>query len=215
MEKSSQMEVILHRINTSKQLRKVSKSKGIEVDIRYHENELILHHDPLHHHENPKPEKFEDFLKSWGHNGVMILNLKSEGLEDECIRLMNQYKAEKWFFLDMSMPYFAKYAELAAGNSIEGFGPDNLAVRFSEREAVEYALKFKGKAGWVWVDCFTYMPLDKEIYRVLKTNGFKTCLVSPELQKHDIARIGEFKKILSNHDISLDAVCTKHPDLWM
>lgn len=208
------MEVILHRINTSDKLKDASKNMGIEIDIRYHENDLILHHDPFHHHENKKPEKFEEFLKSWGHKGIMILNLKSEGLEDECIRLMNQYKIKKWFFLDMSMPYFVRYAELAAANSIEGFGPDNLAVRFSEKEAIEYALKFRSKAGWVWVDCFTYMPLDKEISQLLKSNGFKTCLVSPELQKHDPAHIEKFKEILKTQGISLDAVCTKYPDLW-
>jgi hypothetical protein len=202
---------INHRINTIKQLEKVPTQNGIELDIRYHENEFVMHHDPFHHHEN-NPEKFEDLLKAWKHAGPMILNIKTEGVEQACIDLMNKYKITNWFFLDLSMPFFAIYAERAKNNEISGFSQDNLAVRYSEREPIEYALAFEGKAKWVWVDCFTYLPIDKEVYSKLKNAGFKICLVSPELQKHSMTRIEEFKKQLEGMDI--DAVCTKRPDLW-
>ena len=46
----------------------------------------------------------------------------------------------------------------------------------------------------------------------LKQAGFKICLVSPELQKHPLDRISEFKEQTIGMDI--DAVCTKRPDLW-
>ena len=208
------MQKIYHRINTPAQLSEVPTHAGIELDIRYHENQLVLHHDPFRHHEEPAPIAFEEFLKSWQHQGTMILNIKTEGVEQECLRLMEKYKIQNWFFLDLSMPYFALYAEHAANKTFLNFSPDNLAVRFSEREALEYALGFKGKARWVWVDCFTHMPLTAENARALKTAGFQICLVSPELQKHDISRISEFKQQLQKDQIHIDAVCTKHPDLW-
>jgi hypothetical protein len=46
------MQIISHRINTIKDLKNVDHSYGIEVDIRYHNNDIILHHDPFHCQEN-------------------------------------------------------------------------------------------------------------------------------------------------------------------
>ncbi len=203
---------INHRINTISLLSNVPEENGLELDVRYHKNELILHHDPFYHHESPEPEKFENVLKAWKHKGPMILNVKTEGIEKECIRLMNKYTVKSWFFLDLSMPYFALYAEDAINNNIEGFTPENLSVRFSEREALEYALGFAQKAKWVWVDCFSKLPLDDDSYSKLKEAGFKICVVSPELQKHSAAKINEFKEQLVNKEI--DAVCTKRTDIW-
>ena len=54
--------IIAHRINTISQLNLVPKDFGIEVDIRYHEDDLILHHDPFSHHKSQMPEKFSEFL---------------------------------------------------------------------------------------------------------------------------------------------------------
>ena len=204
---------INHRINTIEALAKVPIENGIELDIRYHENTLILHHDPFGHHET-KPEVFEELCKKWtnAHNSPMILNIKTEGIERACIDLMNKYNIKNWFFLDMSMPYFAAYAERASKDEIAGFRPDNLAVRFSEREPIEYALSFADKARWVWVDCFTHVPMDRNIYNMIKSAGFKICLVSPELQKHPTSLIKDFQDQYG--DLDIDAVCTKHPDLW-
>ena len=38
------------------------------------------------------------------------------------------------------------------------------------------------------------------------------CIVSPELHKHSLNKIQEFKEVISEMDI--DAVCTKRPDFW-
>ena len=42
---------INHRINTIEDLQQVPLINGVELDIRYHQNDLVLHHDPFHHHE--------------------------------------------------------------------------------------------------------------------------------------------------------------------
>ena len=136
---------IHHRINLISDLKKVPPENGIELDIRYHENHLILHHEPFHHHENA-PEKFEDLLSHWQHQGPMILNIKTEGVEDICIRLMEKYHITNWFFLDLSMPYFVSYAEYASQGKWQNFTPHHLAVRFSEYEPIEYALAFRWKS---------------------------------------------------------------------
>jgi len=209
------MNVISHRINTVEDLKDVDFSYGIEIDVRYHNNDLILHHNPFSHHEN-LPEKFEDLLAKYvnNHKGTMILNVKTEGIELQCVNLMKEYNYRNWFFLDLSMPYFVAYSNKAISGEIEGFTPDNLAVRFSEFEPIEYALSFKDKVKWVWIDCFTKMPLNKENYQILKDANFKLCLAAPELQKHKIERTYEFQKNLQDNSIGLDAVCTKKPELW-
>ena len=149
------MELISHRINSIECLKNVKSSFGIEVDIRYHNNNLILGHEPFFHHKN-NPQKFEDLLIEYikNHSGKIILNVKTEGIEMECIKIMKKYSYENWFFLDISMPYFVKYANKAYLSKIKNFTANNLAVRFSDLEPIEYALSFKDKVKWVWVDYF-------------------------------------------------------------
>ena len=205
------MRFINHRINTVTDLDSVPFENGIELDVRYHNDELILHHDPFQHHKN-NPEKLDHFLEKWKHNGPLIINIKTEGIEEECISMMNSYEIKNWFFLDMSMPFLVKYSLLTqSANPI--LSPENLAVRFSEFEPLEYALSFTGKAGWVWIDCFNELPLTNEIYKQLKQSGFKICLVSPELQGHSLEQIPVFKDLIQ--DMEIDAICTKRQDLWV
>ena len=205
------MKYINHRVNTIADLKKVPVTNGAEVDVRYHENDLILHHDPFLHHVN-RPTSLRAFVKHWQHAGPLILNLKSEGIEDVCIKLMDEFSIKDWFFLDMSMPFFVQYANKAKNQVIENFSSENLAVRYSEFEPIEYALAFEGKVKWVWVDCFTQLPLDINVVKTLHQSGFKICLVSPELQKHSCSKISEIKNLTSK--FSIDAVCTKFPNLW-
>ena len=161
------MQIIHHRINSLEQLNNIPHADGAEIDIRYHDNDLILHHDPFHHHED-KSVSLECFLQNWDHEATLILNLKSEGIEKKCIELMSFYKIQNWFFLDMSMPFFVKYSFLSVDKNFTDFDYHNLAVRFSDHEPMEYALSFQGKVKWVWVDSFKDFPLSMSKYKMLK-----------------------------------------------
>lgn len=205
------MILIKHRVNTLEELKKVKYGEGAEIDVRYHEDRLILHHDPFSHHEN-NCLLLEEFLSNWKSHGPIILNIKTEGIEQECISLMNRFNLLNWFFLDLSMPYFVKYSNLASKKEISGFSKKNLAVRFSEHEPLEYALSFSNKSDWIWVDCFSHLPLNKDSYISIKQANFKICLVSPELQGHSKENIKEFKSRMLKMEI--EAVCTKFPELW-
>ena len=59
------MKFIQHRVNTLQALCEVPRSCGAEIDIRYHRNDLVLHHDPFQHHETT-PLLFEDFFAALG-----------------------------------------------------------------------------------------------------------------------------------------------------
>lgn len=206
------MKLVQHRINTMAGLRTVDPCHGAEVDVRYHCDDLVLHHDPYGHHRET-PELLESWLAEWRHDGPLILNVKTEGVERECIAMMRRHRVREWFFLDLSPPYLVRYGLLAQAGRIEGFGPRNIAVRVSEYEPVDMALGFAGRAGWIWADCFTRMPLDHAAAARLRSAGFRICVVSPELQKHDPGRIAEFRHQLAG--IAPDAVCTKHPGSWV
>lgn len=205
------MIIIKHRVNTLQDLKKLESDQGAEIDVRYHEDQLVLHHDPFSHHKN-ECLVFEEFLSNWKAEGPLILNIKTEGIENTCIALMNEFKVPNWFFLDLSMPYFVKFSNFALQKKIEGFSKKNLAVRFSEYEPLEYALSFSNKAEWIWVDCFSFLPLNEEIYDKIKQGNFKICLVSPELQGLKKEKIIDF--LSQVNDMEIEAVCTKYPELW-
>lgn len=187
------MEFIAHRINTVEELKNVPKEYGVEIDVRDFGDRLILQHDPF-----KDGEDFEDYLKHYNH-GIMILNIKSERIEYRVLELIQKYEIEKYFFLDSSFPMIYNLSK--EGNK-------NIALRFSEFEGIDTILNLRNKVEWIWVDCFTVLPINYEIFAILKENGFNICLVSPELQGQD-EKIELYKKYLNDNNIIFDAICTK------
>jgi len=195
------MHRILHRINTKDALLKIPKEFGVEVDIRTRGEKLIMHHDPFQDGEN-----FEDWLKVYQH-GVLILNVKEEGLEGRLIGLMDRYNINDYFFLDQSFPFLIKTSNI---------NEKRCAVRVSEFESINTAIALANKVDWIWVDCFTHFPLTANQANKLQTElNFKLCFVSPELQgRVDTEHVKEFIQGIKSLGIKGDAVCTKYPELW-
>ena len=68
---------------------------------------------------------------------------------------------------------------------------------------------------WVWVDCFTKFPLDREAASQLKANGFELCIVSPELQgRMELSDTSIIVSAMADAGVVPDAVCTKFPERW-
>ncbi len=195
------MHRILHRVNTKDDLLKIPKEFGVEVDIRTKGNQLIMHHDPF-----KDGEDFEDWLEVYQH-GILILNVKEEGLEDRLIELMGKYNIDDYFFLDQSFPFLIKTAKN---------NEKRCAVRVSEFESIDTVITLANKVDWVWVDCFTHFPLTTDQAEKLQTElKFKLCFVSPELQgRTEIEHVKEFIQGIKLLGIKGDAVCTKYPELW-
>ncbi len=187
------MEYIAHRINTIEELKKIPKEYGVELDLRDFGDRLILQHDPF-----KDGEDFEEYLKHYKH-ATMILNIKSERIEHRVLELIKKYDIEKYFFLDSSFPMIY---------TLSKDGEQNIAFRFSEFEAIDTILNMKNRVKWVWVDCFSKLPITQENYKILKESGFKFCLVSPELQGQD-EKLEEYKTYLKDEHIVFDAICTK------
>jgi len=191
---------IAHRINTRAELAQVPHHFGVEIDVRDHGNRLILQHDPF-----SDGEDLETYLSAYRHAHI-ILNIKSERIEHRVLELIRRFKITNYFFLDSTFPMI---------HMLSNQGERNIAVRFSEFEGLDTVLAMRGKIDWVWVDCFTRLPITAESYGILKHAGFKLCLVSPELQGR-LQDIKLYRSILTKNKIDFDAICTKlvNTKLW-
>ena len=190
--------LIAHRVNSLEALGQTPTDYGVELDLRDRGDRLVLQHDPF-----LDGEDFATYLREYGH-GLMILNIKSERIEHRVLELVRGAgTVPDYFLLDCSYPML---------RCLIRQGEKRVAVRFSEYEPIEMALAHEGKADWVWVDCFTRLPLTDRTYSQLRT-AFRICLVSPELQGHPLEWINRFADHL--RDWPIEAICTKRPDLWM
>lgn len=181
---------ICHRVNTLRELKNVPIEYGVEVDLRDDlEGNIYIQHDPF-----IKGESFEEYLKYYNH-AIIILNIKSEGIEHKVLELMDKYKIENYFLLDCSFPMLYKLCKC---------GENKIAQRFSEFENVNTSIETE----WIWVDCFNKLPINRENYKNLKRKGYKLCLVSPELQSRN-GQIESYKEYLEKEGIVFDAICTK------
>lgn len=184
------MQIYIHRVNQTERLKTIDPKYGVELDLRANGDRLILNHEPFQ-----PGDDFEEYLKEF-HHASIILNTKEAGIEQRCLDLMKQYNVPSSFLLDVEFPYIYRAARA---------GVRNIAMRYSEDEAIETVLKYKGMVDWVWIDTNTRLPLDETVVEQLK--GFKTCLVCPERwgRPQDIPVYIEKMKALN---FKLDAVMT-------
>jgi hypothetical protein len=167
----------------------------LEIDLRSIGSRLVLQHDPY-----VEGEDFEAWLGGFAHD-TLILNVKEEGLEARLLALMAQHRIENFFFLDQSFPFLIKTARS---------GERRCAVRVSEYESLQTVFALAGTVDWVWVDCFSRFPLSEPELRALHSAGFRTCLVSPELQgRRDPDEIRALARQFAAWQVAPSAVCTK------
>ncbi len=157
------MEIIIHRVNTIKKLKKIPNIFGAEIDLRAHKSEIILNHEPF-----KSGDTLDNFLKHYNH-GTLILNIKEDGIEDKVIKKVKKAKIKSYFLLDVEFPYIFKSLKNRQ---------KNIAIRFSENETIQTAKIFKNKFKWLWIDTVTKLPLNKKNIKIIKS--FKSCLVCPE-----------------------------------
>jgi len=188
------MEFIAHRINTVEELKKLPTQYGVELDLRDDLNgRIYIQHNPFE-----PGEDFEEYLKNY-HHGTMILNVKSERIELKILEMLPKYDVKTYFFLDSSFPMIWLLSQQ---------GEKNIALRVSEVEGLDTPRNMAGKVDWIWVDCFSKIPIGKKEADELKALGYKLCLVSPELEGRT-ENIEMYKKQIEDMEIEIDAVCTK------
>ena len=195
------MQYICHRVNSSEGLSGIPEEYGVEVDLRDDlDGNIYLEHDPF-----TPGEDFKNYLSAY-HHGTMILNIKSERIEERALELIKAAGVKDYFFLDSSFPMI---------HLLSGKGIKNIALRFSEFEGLDTIRSMAGKVDWIWADCFTKCVLTPENVAELRAMQYKICVVSPELQGRgqDIEKHAEYFRA---QGMIPDAVCTKQQyiPLW-
>ncbi|MDO8634254.1 MAG: hypothetical protein Q7K34_03090 [archaeon] len=181
---------VVHRVTTAKELGNIPKEYAVEIDLRDYGKHIILNHDPF-----KGGELFEEYCTNYNHS-LMVLNVKSEGIEEKVLDTIKQHGIKNYFFLDITFPTMLKLSKK---------GEKNIAVRFSEYEPLENALRLKNKINWVWIDTFTKLPISKTEYSLIKKAGFKTFLVSPDRWERP-KDIEKYSNYLHKNKIRIDAV---------
>jgi hypothetical protein len=191
------MEIIVHRINTLKELKKIPLKYGVEIDIRTNGSKIILNHNPY-----KGGDSFEDYVANYKH-GTLILNIKESGIEEDVLKIVKSASIKSFFFLDVEMPYI--FSSLKKNNDI--------AIRFSEYESIETVKIFKNNFKWIFVDTITKLPINVKNISII--SKFKSCLVCPERwgRKNDILK---YKKFFKKIEYNPTAVMTnrKFAKLW-
>ncbi len=185
------MELIIHRVNTIEELKAIDSKYGTEIDIRSFGSELVLNHEPY-----KRGEQLVNYLDEY-QNGILVLNIKEAGIEDDVLKLVRERDhIKKYFLLDVEFPYLYRASRL---------GEKNIAVRFSEDECIETVEKYVDKVDWVWIDTNTRLPISETNCNIL--NKFNKCLVCPERwgRPGDIIR---YKKSLKLIGFEVNAVMT-------
>ena len=193
------MIIVKHRVNNSKDLIKLNKKFGVEIDLRSQKKDIYLHHEPF-----KKGELFSKWIKNYNHK-LIILNVKEEGLEKPILKILRKNKINNFFFHDQTF-----------SSMLKNMSKTKVSIRYSDFEELKKTDILFKKIKWLWIDNFNKLEIDKKLYKLLKRQKVKICLVSPELVKR--SRLNEIKKIilfLRKNKIIIDAVCTIRPELWL
>tara|TARA_A100000164_G_C21693973_1_gene670313 strand:+ start:198 stop:791 length:594 start_codon:yes stop_codon:yes gene_type:complete len=175
------VQYIVHGVNSKEKLENLSHDVGIEVDIRYRNEKLVLGHDL-----DDTNDIFEEFLKIYD-NTLFVANIKDTGIEELVIKKIKENNINNFFLLDVEFPFIIK--------NYKKYG-SHLSTRFSEFEDLNTSINLKNKVSWLWIDTFTKLPINKTHLKDIR--GFNSCLVSPSRwgRSEDIEKIVyELKKI--------------------
>ena len=160
------MIIIKHRVNTSKELKKLSVNFGAEIDLRSNNKDVYLHHDPF-----KKGELFSNWIKYFKHK-LLVLNVKEEGLEQKIISILKKNNIRNFFFHDQTF-----------SSLLKNMHKTNVSIRYSEFEDLKKIDKLFDSIKWVWLDNFNEIKINRKFYSFIKKKKVKICIVSPELVK--------------------------------
>lgn len=168
---------------------------GVETDIRDHDGELVISHDPPVGRGLLTLRELLHIRAEANNQAPMALNIKSDGLQGRVQAEMREWPGTDHFFFDMSVPDALQYLRL------------NLPT-FTRQSQYEPQPAFMDKALGVWVDCFDGVLPAEKVIADLCAAGKRVALVSPELHRKDHHAAWGAWRSLPHHAMM---VCTDHP----
>ena len=194
------MEIIIHRINTIKSLKKIPYNFGVEIDVRSYKNKIVLNHEPFR-----GGDGFKEYIKNYKH-GTLVANIKESGIENEVIKIIKKNKRIKsYFLLDVEIPYLF-YCLKKKEKSI--------ALRTSYYEPFQNLKFYRKNFNWIWIDTIKKLNFSSE--DIKNINNFKKCVVCPERWGRP-EKIPEYFNYFKKNKIKIDAVMTsiKYSKIWL
>ena len=179
---------IIHRVNSIEKLNTLSEDVGVEIDIRYSGEKLVLSHDI-----QEKEENFEEYLNNYNKKFI-VANIKESGVEDAVEEILTKRKIDDFFLLDVEFPYILQnYKRLG----------DNLSVRYSKYESIESVSNFANKVKWLWIDTYEDFEINEEIAEII--SSFKIFLVSPSRWGMP-EKLSYYISLFKDYKIELDGI---------
>jgi hypothetical protein len=151
---------------------------GIETDIRDYKGKLVISHD-IGSTSSTCLEDVLDLYKHSAYKGMLALNVKADGIQEEALKLLEKYCIERYFFFDMSVPEMVVYWKKELHF-------------FSRHSDIESPPTMYEYADGVWMDSFfsekwfTVETLNNHL-----KNGKKVGLISPEIHGYSEDKMWE------------------------
>lgn len=172
---------------------------GTETDIRDYCGKLVISHDVP----NGDEMSVESMLKIYQDHhceGVLALNIKSDGLQQPLKILLEQFSIRNYFLFDMSVP--DAIVSVRSGLTC-----------FTRQSEYERDPSFYDLAEGVWLDEFYQDWITSDEILKHKNNKKKVCIVSPELHKRDpVNKWEQYKKASQKNNFSEIILCTDLPE---
>lgn len=192
------MQIISHRVNTVAALNSTPRHYWVEVDIRVHENQIVLQHDPY-----GQGEALSDWLSEYEHEGI-VLNVKADGLEETLIEAMARAGVGEFFILD-SQP--------ATTYRLPTHFRKNIAVRVSDLEQPTAEAYLLHSGGWAWLDVFEHPEIMIQRLDNIPSD-IRICLASPDIIPASPISSRDLIRMLGSRLSRISAVVTKSPEQW-
>lgn len=191
---------IIHKVNTIEKLKTVPQNYGVEIDIRFENNNLYLSHDLIA--DKASKCSLESFLLEYNHEFI-VANIKDTGIESDVIQAISQ-TTNNFFLLDFEIPFL-----FHKNKKIKKY----LSTRYSIFEQTSKESEVINYVDWIWVDTFSDFPINE--ININNLPNLKKCLVSPERwgREGDISKIVKF---MHKHKINFELIMTdlNMVDIW-
>ncbi len=172
---------------------------GTETDIRDCAGVLVISHDMPTGGELMVKEFFHIY-KSSGCQEVLALNIKSDGLQEPLLKLIEEYQITNYFLFDMSVP--DTVSSLKKGLCF-----------YTRQSEYEQTCSLYHEADGVWLDEFYSNWISEGVIVNHVKNHKKVCIVSPELHGRDpLKRWGVYRDIESITSSENVVLCTDNPE---
>lgn len=184
--------IFVHKVNTLKRLFEIeNKSFGIETDVRWNGENLILTHDLYDEKIKSRYYLLDELIDNYNLSGPIIFNIKSSGCEERIIDKMI-FSDLEWYFLDSQLPDIIRLSKVGFSN--------RFILRLSQFETLNKKLYDLNKCKYIWIDSYGEKNIFKKIKFPLK--------YSPIYVSHEL----HLKPIDLNDIPEKTSICTDFPE---